>query len=230
MAESEYFENVGRLKGRLKIVADQILDKTQSGALPVAMDASGCFAQPAKRQINGKYLPVGEARHCENEFLYVARKYLIEFDRTDAVEMGLACTKPGAEADQIVSLKGGIHKPTLRLHELYVPRRVAEKLFVSNTPDQLRRAEGIEAAKELLRAKFGEGKLKNEDDYGKWMTNANVIRHIRANPGKYPHCAKIKPKKQEGTTKEREPTLTKSFVGLLDDVSTRDEYRRLTDG
>lgn len=224
------FENIGKLIEDGQITKNGLLSAVLNGDIHLAVYADGFFVWPAIKLLNNQYDVKGPHRLCENEFLYVASKYYRRFDANGPVAMGFACSKPTPDADRLIRLEGNVRskkKPCLPLTALYIADADLKRHLVTNTPELLRRAEGIEAAKSLLRQKFEQGKLRNEDDFQNWMKNAHVIRHIRANKGQFPHCAKITPRSDKGNTADKEPTLTKSFVGIFKDVSVLEEYRSL---
>ena len=227
MVEETELVNIGRLKARLKVTDEQLLDAVQSKKLTLVLNASGLFARPVERQLNGQYSPKGTFRLCEDEFMYVARTYLRRLDAREEIKMGFACTNPDSDADQWITLKGSDGKPGFRLDDLYVSNQAAKNLFDKDSPAKLRYDEGLHAAKSLLRLKHSEGKLRHDDDFARWMKNQRVIKFIRGNPEDYPECAKIKPKRSEGKTADKEPTLKRSFVGLFKSEELRAEFQRL---
>ena len=226
MVDDTGLVNIARLKEELRVTNYQLLDAIQSGKITLLLNASGLFAAPAERQLNGKYSVTGPSRQCENEFLFVATKYLRAFDKQDAVAMGFACTKQESKADQRITLKGGV-KPLFELDDLYVSRQVADSLFDQSSPSKRRFDEGVRAAKNLLNLKHSEGKLINIDDFDKWMALRHVIGFIRERPKEYPECAKTQSKRSTGSTGEREPTLKRSLVGIKENEEIKAEYEQL---
>jgi len=95
------------------------------------------------------------------------------------------------------------------------------------TPSHARREEGLNAAIKILRLKHENDKLRNTDDFERYMRKAAVIKYIRNHPEDFPRCAKIKPYPERQTLKDREPTLTKDFPDFTKDNKIVEEYKQL---
>ena len=90
-----------------------------------------------------------------------------------------------------------------------------------------RREEGLNAAIRILRLKHENDKLRNTDDFERYMRKAFVIRYIRKNSEYFPHCAKMKSYPDRQSFKDQEPTLTKDFPDFTKDNKIVEVYEHL---
>lgn len=100
------------------------------------------------------------------------------------------------------------------------------------TPSDKRKQEGLQAAIEILNQKHANGELNDWQDFKRCMRKAEIIALVRDSPKDYPNCDKTKPplnNDQAQTTKDREPTLSRSFPDFTKDATILAEYERLTD-
>ena len=185
--------NIARLKQQFGTSDDELHAAIQNGQLPLIIDVAGIFVAPVKRQVNGQYLTLGDLRHIDSGFLFVPRNYYRKLERSERVEMGLASTKHDGEPDYLIWLRGSDNKPRLALDELYTLEDAAKQLFNKDSPTHRRYAEGVDAAKRMLREKHKAGQLRNDDDVKKCKQLKHVIRYLRDNPGDFPEVAKTKP-------------------------------------
>jgi hypothetical protein len=98
------------------------------------------------------------------------------------------------------------------------------------TPSELRRDEGLVAAKMILKIKSRDGKLSREK-FNDCMKKSAVISFIRQRPELFPRCADVESYQSDlyrQTTKDKEPTLSKDFPDFTKHMEILEEYRKLT--
>ncbi len=158
----------------------------------------------------------------------------IIFRRTkDAKEIDSSGTDPQWYVQW--ALKRGFKIPWLDWaiqHGFLAEESIEETRAVKDMPQRVtlshaRREEGLNAAIRILRLKHENDKLRNTDDFERYMRKAFVIRYIRENSEYFPHCAKMKSYPDKQSLKDREPTLTKDFPDFTKDNKIVEEYEQL---
>lgn len=119
--------------------ASELISRVQDCSVSLAAYAQDWFVGPATRGDDGRRIPYSDdewkSRIADDEWLYIAPRYLLRFLTQDSVEMGYFRSSPESDIDTWAQRKVG--KISLSLHDLWVPVDSVDMLTNNDvsTPD-----------------------------------------------------------------------------------------------